>query len=52
MMRKIKMFFDTIIDGKRHKTMTRYTKCSKQKALEKISKKTHDKIKELTIYFD
>jgi len=32
-------FFDTIIDGKRHQTTSRYTKCSKEKALEKINKK-------------
>ena len=29
------LFFDTIIDGKRHKTMARYTKYSKTKSIRK-----------------
>ena len=44
-------FFDTIINGKRYQTISRYTKCSKEKALEKINKKKQEKIKELTLSF-
>ena len=45
-------YFDTFIDGKRHKTMERYGKTPKDKALENINKKKQEKIKELTIYFE
>ena len=45
-------FIDSIIDGKRFKTMARYGKTSKEDALEKIKSKKQDKINELTIYFE
>ena len=45
-------YFDAFIDGKRHKTMARYGKTSKEDALEKIKSKKQDKINELTIYFE
>ena len=43
---------DSIIDGKRYKTMARYGKTPKDKALTKINEKKQEKIKELTIYFE
>ena len=43
---------DSIIDGKRFKTMARYGKTSKEEALTKISVKKQEKIKELTVYFE
>ena len=43
---------DSIIDGKRFKTMARYGKTSKEDALTKINEKKQEKIKELTIYFE
>jgi len=43
---------DSIIDGKRYKTMARYGKTSKEEAFEKIKSKKQDKINELTIYFE
>ena len=45
-------YFDSIIDGKRHKTMARYGKTSKDKALQKICEKKQKAIKELTINFE
>ena len=45
-------YFDAFIDGKRHKTMARYVRCSKEDALTNINKKKQDKINELTIYFE
>ena len=45
-------YFDTFIDGKRHKMMARYGKTTKEKALENINKKKQEKIKELTIFFE
>ena len=45
-------YFDSIIDGKRHKTMARYGKTSKDKALQKICEKKQKVIKELTINFE
>ena len=45
-------YFDAFIDGKRHKTMARYGKTPKNKALTKINEKKQEKIKELTIYFE
>ena len=41
--------FDTVVDGKRHKTKARYNKGSKDEAFEKISAKKRQLIKELTI---
>ena len=45
-------FFDCKIDGKRHKTMARYEKTTKEDALTKIQKKKQEKINQLTIYFE
>lgn len=44
-------FFDSIVDGKRISTVSRYTKCSKEEVLTKIEQKRQEKIKELTVYF-
>ena len=43
-------FIDSIIDGKRYHSESRYI-CSKEDALTKIESKKQDKINELTIYF-
>ena len=45
-------YFDTFIDGKRHKTKARYGKTPKNEALTKINKKKQEIINELTIYFE
>ena len=45
-------YIDNIVDGKRFKTMARYSKTSKEHALEKIKLKKQNKINELTIYFE
>ena len=42
--KKSLFYFDTIIDGKRYHTNARYVKCSKDEALDKISKKKQEKI--------
>ena len=46
------LYYDTKIDGKRYKTMARYNKCSKEKAMSKITKKQQQLIDELTINFN
>ena len=43
---------DSIIDGKRYKTMARYGKTPKDKALTKINDKKQQIINELTVYFE
>ena len=43
------LYYDDKIDGKRYKTMARYTKQSKEEALTKITKKQQQLIDELTI---
>ena len=45
-------FIDSIIDGKRYHSESRYIRCSKEDALTKIKSKKQDKIKKLTIYFE
>ena len=45
-------YIDNIVDGKRFKTMARYSKTSKEHALEKIKLKKQNKINELKIYFE
>ena len=45
-------FIDSIINGKRYHSESRYVRCSKEDALEKIKSKKENKIKELTIYFE
>ena len=45
-------FFDCKIDGKRHKTMARYGKKQKDKALIQINDKKQEIIKKLTVYFE
>lgn len=45
-------FIDSIIDGKRYHSESRYIRCSKEDALTKIKSKKQDKINELTIYFE
>ena len=44
-------YYDSIIDGKRYKTMSRYGKKQKDKAFEQISTKKQKLINELTITF-
>lgn len=44
-------YYDSIIDGKRYKTMARYGKKQKDKAFEQISTKKQKLINELTITF-
>ena len=46
------LFFDSIIGGKRYKTMARYGKKTKDEALEQINNKKLEIIKKLTIYFE
>ena len=46
------VYYDAKIDGKRYKTMARYTKQSKEEALTKITAKQHQLIEELTIKFN
>ena len=46
------LFYDTIKEGKRYKTMARYNKKPRDKALEQINNKKQKLIKELTVYFD
>ena len=41
--------FDTVVDGKRRKTMARYNKVSKDEAFQRLSAKKQKLIKELTI---
>ena len=43
------LYYDAKIDGKRYKTMARYTKQSKKEAMSKITKKQQQLIGELTI---
>jgi len=43
---------DSIIDGKRYKTMARYGKTPKDEALTKINDKKQQIINELTVYFE
>ena len=43
------LYYDARIDGKRYKTMARYTKQSKKEAMSKITKKQQQLIGELTI---
>ena len=45
-------FIDSIIDGRRYHSESRYVRCSKEDALTKINEKKQEKIKELTIYFE
>lgn len=45
-------YYDTVIHGKRYKTMARYCKKPKEKAYEQISSKKQKLIKELTIKFE
>ena len=45
-------FIDSIIDGKRYHSESRYIRCSKEDALTRIKSKKQDKINELTIYFE
>ena len=47
-------FFDTKIDGKRYKTMSRYNKVntSKDEAFQNINDKKQKLIKELIVYFE
>lgn len=51
MMRKIpvSILIDAIVDGKRYKTVARYNKNTRDKALDKISKKKQEIIDELTL---
>ena len=46
------LYYDAKIDGKRYKTMDRYTKKSKEEALTKITKKQQEMIDVLTIEFN
>ena len=46
------LYYDATIDGKRYKTMTRYTKQSKEEAMPKITKKQQQLIGELTIQWE
>lgn len=48
----ITYYYDTVIHGKRYKTMARYCKKPKEKAYEQISSKKQKLIKELTIKFE
>ena len=45
-------FFDSIINGMRHKTMARYVDNSKEQALENINEKKQALINQLTIMFE
>lgn len=45
-------YYDTVIHGKRYKTMARYCKKPKEKAYAQISSKKQKLIKELTIKFE
>jgi len=45
-------YFDANVDGKRIKTMARYSRNSKKEALTKIEQRKQKKIDELTIYFE
>ena len=45
------LYYDGKVDGKRYKTKARYNKCSKEKAMSKITKKQQQLIEELTINF-
>ena len=45
-------FIDSIIDGKRYHSESRYIRCSKEDALTKIESKKQGKINEPTIYFE
>ena len=42
-----RFFFDAVVNGERHNTVARYTKCSKEEGLSKIEQKKQDKINEL-----
>ena len=46
------LFFDSMIDGKRYKTMARYSKKPKEEALKQINIKKKELIDKLTIYFN
>ena len=46
------LYYDAKIDGKRYKTMARYTKQSKEEAMLKITKKQQQLIGELTIQWE
>ena len=46
------LYYDTIIEGTRHATKTRYNNKERDTALEQISKKKQKLIKELTINFE
>ena len=46
------LYYDVKIDGKRYKTMARYTKQSKEEALTKITKMQQQLVDELTINFN
>ena len=46
------LYYDAKIDGKRYKTMARYTKQSKEEAMSKITKKQQQLIGELTIQWE
>ena len=45
-------FYDVVINGKRYKTMARYKEEAKEIALENISNKKNDLIKQLSQYFE
>ena len=45
-------YFDNVVDGIRHQTKSRYVDNSKEQAFEKINKKKHELIKQLTITFE
>ena len=46
------LYYDAKIDGKRYKTMARYTKQSKEEAMSKITKRQQQLIGELTIQWE
>ena len=46
------LYYDAKIDGKRYKTMARYTNQSKEEAMSKITKKQQQLIGELTIQWE
>ena len=45
-------YYDTVVNGKRHKTMARYNDKTKKKALKQISAKKQELIKDLTVDFE
>lgn len=46
------LFYETVFEGKRYKTMARYNKKPKEQALKQINEKKQALIEKLTIHFN